>query len=97
LIWDSDEKIYGAEKFPVHQYRIEKAEVMYRRLTIAYSTLCNSSNTPLTTEWEDNTDEKYQMLHDTFMQLQPEFVKFCKSLLSGCCKILLTVLQATRD
>jgi hypothetical protein len=69
---------------------MEKAEVMYRRLTIAYSTLYNSSNTPLTTEWEDGLpSERNQMLHNLFLQLQPEFLNFCKSFLSGCWKLCL--------
>jgi hypothetical protein len=71
---------------------MEKAEVMYRRLTIAYSTLCNSSNTPLTTEWEGGD----QMLHKIFLQLQPEFLNFCKLSLFGRC-ICCLLLQVMRD
>jgi hypothetical protein len=76
---------------------MEKAELMYRRLTIAYYTLCNSSNTPLTTEWEDGLpSERDKMLRNIFLQLQSEFLNFCMPFpldVVNCCLLL----QVMRD
>ena len=54
---------------------------MYKRLTIAYSTLCREI-TPLRMRFEDDeylgrTQQKPTML-DMFKGLEPAFVDFCK-------------------
>lgn len=58
---------------------------MYKRLTIAYGTLCRDS-TPLILTWEQE-DEKYPTIEDEamtklFSKLQPAFEVFCKYLFS---------------
>ena len=55
---------------------------MYKRLTIAYGTLCRES-TPLITTWEKE-NEKYPTIEDVamtklFSTLQPAFEIFCKN------------------
>ncbi|KAF8859636.1 hypothetical protein BDZ45DRAFT_782306 [Acephala macrosclerotiorum] len=69
-----------------HQYRLERASFMYRRLTVAYSTLCREYDTPLTMEWEDEKDsgsfEGDQMLRNLYLQFQPAFRQFCNEKLS---------------
>lgn len=55
---------------------------MYRRLTVAYGTLCREYDTPLTMEWNDEKvigyDEDDQTLKLLYLQLQPAFREFCK-------------------
>ncbi|KAH7321681.1 hypothetical protein BKA65DRAFT_86473 [Rhexocercosporidium sp. MPI-PUGE-AT-0058] len=64
-----------------HQVRLEKAASFYKRLTIAYSTLCREKDTPLTVEWEDEEDfrasEDAIALEEAYLQLQPVFKNFC--------------------
>ncbi|PVH78610.1 hypothetical protein DL98DRAFT_655998 [Cadophora sp. DSE1049] len=65
-----------------HQIRLEKAELFYKRLTVAYSMLCREKDTPLTMEWEDENDfpmrERDAALEDAYLQLQHAFRKFCE-------------------
>lgn len=64
-----------------HQYRLEKASFMYRRLAVTYGTLCREYDTPLTMDWEDERDVKsadeQKRLKDLYLQLQPAFQTFC--------------------
>ncbi|KUJ20146.1 uncharacterized protein LY89DRAFT_731375 [Mollisia scopiformis] len=68
-----------------HQYRLEKASFMYRRLTVTYGALCREYDTPLTMQWED---EDYlgsngpDGLKDVYLKLQPAFREFCNKKLS---------------
>jgi hypothetical protein len=72
-----------------HQFRLEKSAFMYRRLTVAYGTLCREHDSPLTMDWEDEeTDGQMTGSADLellFSQLRWAFRHFCKSLnsLSG--------------
>ncbi|KAH6715446.1 hypothetical protein BKA61DRAFT_480085 [Leptodontidium sp. MPI-SDFR-AT-0119] len=72
------------DKIPItgHQLRLEKAASFYKRLTIAYSTLCREKDTPLTVEWEDEEgfegSEQAITLHNAYLQLQPAFQSFCE-------------------
>ena len=69
--------------FEVHQLRIEQSAFMYRRLTVAYGTLCREHDSPLTMNWEDegmgihmNENEELKTI---FSQLRCAFRQFCKS------------------
>ncbi|KAH7393349.1 hypothetical protein BKA64DRAFT_644102 [Cadophora sp. MPI-SDFR-AT-0126] len=65
-----------------HQIRLEKAELFYKRLTVAYSMLCREKDTPLTLEWEDENfspmRERDVALETAYLQLQPAFKDFCE-------------------
>lgn len=56
---------------------------MYRRLTVAYGTLCREHDSPLTMTWEDEEmDEQMsgnEELKALFGQLRCAFRQFCKS------------------
>ena len=56
---------------------------MYKRLTIAYGTLCRESDTPVTMEYESEqgveaNSEDDRRLRALFQQLQPAYQKFCE-------------------
>lgn len=54
---------------------------MYRRLTVAYGTLCREHDSPLTMNWEDeenNEDTRgSEELKLLFSQLRQAFRRFC--------------------
>lgn len=67
---------------PLHQLRIEQSAFMYRRLTVAYGTLCREHDSPLTMNWEDegmgihmNENEELKTI---FSQLRCAFRQFCR-------------------
>jgi hypothetical protein len=65
-----------------HQLRIEKSAFMYRRLTVAYGTLCREHDSPLTMTWEDEVMGAHMNeneLKTIFSQLRCAFRQFCMS------------------
>jgi hypothetical protein len=54
---------------------------MYRRLTVAYGTLCREHDCPLTMNWEDEADSEHmngcEELKILFSQLRFAFRRFC--------------------
>ena len=75
---------------------------MYRRLTVAYGTLCREHDSPLTMTWEDegmdihmNENEELKAI---FSQLRCAFRQFCKSFqLSVRGSLLMTTRSRTAD
>ncbi len=57
---------------------------MYRRLTVAFGTLCREHDSPLTMTWEEEGVGKHmnesKELKTIFSQLRYAFRQFCKSL-----------------
>lgn len=68
-------------QFIGHQKRLAKAAFMYKRLTIAYGTLCRES-TPLIMSWEQENERdptvEDLVMTNLFSMLQPAFEEFCK-------------------
>jgi hypothetical protein len=58
---------------------------MYRRLTVAYGTLCREHDSPLTMNWVDEENNEYmegnEDLKMLFSQLRNAFRRFCRSFL----------------
>jgi hypothetical protein len=75
---------------------------MYRRLTVAYGTLCREHDSPLTMTWEDegmgiHMNEKEE-LKAMFSQLRCAFRQFCKTFqLSVRVSLLMTTRLRTID
>ena len=72
----------------VHRGRLEQSIFMYKRLTIAYGTLCRESDTPVTMEYasepgieESSKDDR--KLRTLFKELQPAYQGFCEYLQSS--------------
>jgi hypothetical protein len=66
---------------PDHQPRLEKSAFMYRRLTVAFGTLCREQDSPLTMTWEDEESQENlansEELRTLFSQLRCAFRQFC--------------------
>ena len=65
-----------------HQARLEKAAIMYKRLTVVYGTLCSGSDSPMAMDWQSESGvegvEEHQILKMAFMRLQVAYKEFSK-------------------
>ena len=65
-----------------HQARLEKAAIMYKRLTVVYGTLCSGSDSPMAMDWQSESGaeggEELQILRNAFVRLQFAYKEFCK-------------------
>ncbi|KAE9374660.1 hypothetical protein N431DRAFT_372459 [Stipitochalara longipes BDJ] len=71
---------------PYHQPRLDKSAFMYRRLTVAFGTLCREQDCPLTMTWEDEENQDVngsEELKTLFSQLRCAFRQFCRDNLTS--------------
>ncbi|KAN0103208.1 hypothetical protein V8E51_011521 [Hyaloscypha variabilis] len=72
---------------PYHQPRLEKSAFMYRRLTVAFGTLCREQDSPLTMTWVDEESRENlansEELRTLFSQLRCAFRQFCRENLTS--------------